>query len=384
MRAIFSILLILLTLPQVAQADLCSECPAPGSYWCEYNQEACDLCWENCSDDIIRRPRGRVPARDPKLYELPKTVGVVQAGNHEPLDENKPVTQHFTIEELFDELVFHGISAASIYTKQIPWQFEDGQGWANPDIKVTVVRPSSKIWTYFEVGCDGVPRDVWSEYPIAQYADFLYDMYRHLDKVIIFTDWELDHMLSGVGCTGENDRSLEMALFIKIWIARQSRALKEVRARYPDSKLRILYGPTVSRFPCNNAGVAMTVSEIVGGLLGNDRPDVILMSRWCGKIPLTPSLEWVAATTKYRPSRIIVAEIGERQENDQYNTLYDWVMEAWDFGVRTVFIWHWKQTWCGSNGRGMWEVNEPCDGRVSWGSPTGGYYAIQDLNGRTE
>ena len=97
------------------------------------------------------------------------------------------------------------------------------------------------------------------------------------------------------------------------------------------------------------------------------------------------TLNWVTEVTGYPRYRIYIDEVGERsdlQNRDQYQRIMDVVSDYWDWGGRLAFVWMWKQTWCGKN-YGLFEQEQPCDGKVVWGEPTGGYRAVTELNERS-
>ena len=339
----------------------------PCDYWCRYF-------------DGPRPPLLRLIPEDNRLYEMPQAVGVVQGGNFEPFNENSWITQRFTLSELFDDITGHGIRVASVHTKSIPWSDND-PAFGDARLDVLIVWPMTSAWAHEEEGCDGVNRVIFSEYPTTQWAEWFYSMYGHQDRMVILTDWELDHGLRGIGCDCEAESSNEREWYVTRLIRNRQTELEEVRARYPDARLRVLYGPTLNRLPCNDpCPDAVTVAEIIAGLDASVQPDLVLVSFWCGDAPITDALERVRDVTGYDPRRIVVAELGRRQDRDQYAYIVSQVRAAWEFGSPISLIWHWRDTWCNENGRGMWEIKQPCNGRVEWGQQAPGYYAIRDLN----
>ena len=94
-------------------------------------------------------------------------------------------------------------------------------------------------------------------------------------------------------------------------------------------------------------------------------------------------LDWLRETTGYPAYRIFLNEFGETT-NRQVNRFADYIPLFWEYGIRTVNIWLWKETHCRSNpalNRGLWVLDEPCSEPVTWDRPTDGYYVIMDLLG---
>lgn len=342
--------------------------PAPCNYWCQQFGGK-------------RPPLRRLVPQDNRFYTLPRGVGVVQGGNFEINPENNAVTQHFTLSQLLNDLTNHDIRIASVHTKTIPWLTND-PAFGDSSIDVLIVWPMSTAWAYEEAVCDGAMRTVLSEYPTGEWAEFLYSNYGYQDRVIILSDWELDHVFRGIGCDCEQQDyyTQERAFYLSRLMSTRQREVEEVRARHPSAKLRVMYGPQVNRYPCNNECDVMTATDVIANMPKEDQPDLILVSYWCKNDGIVDALEWVHETTGYSKQRLVVSELGRRQQNGQYEYITQQATAALQWGVNVVTVWQWRQTWCGDNGRGMWLISQPCDGRVTWGDPAPGYYAIRDLN----
>lgn len=336
--------------------------------------EVCELCM---SQSAFRRVR---PV-DTSFYDLPFSVGVAMPANHEPLPENPGVLQHWTMCELFDELRVHGVSSASIYPADLPWYPELEPHWDYPGMDLIVIRPDSIAWTFTERGCNGRLFESFSEYDIALYAEWLYSTYSHVEKTIIFTEWEYDWFLRRPACDCEESEAQERSWFVTHSIKQRQLALAAVRAAWeqlPTTKLRLRYSVTVNYPGGGDCGDDPTVARIIGGLEPDAQPDYVFVSAWGGGASVGDLLDRVAGETGFPRYRIQVGEIGVPTSADQYSLLKEKVRAAWDWGVRAVFIWTWKEHWCGEPQNGLW-TKPDCDGRVVWGEPTPGYWALMEL-----
>jgi hypothetical protein len=375
---IIGFLLVLVTMCcMFAATNSCygQECPPPGSITCQLWPHLCEGCEEPGID--------RMKPIDPSFYELPRVVGVAQSGDFEYLDENPQVTSHWTLNSFLDEIASHGIRAASLITKEVPWIDQSG-AFGRDDFDVLIVRPSAIEWTYYEYACHDRWHSPFSEFPMDQWAEYLYATHGDRELIVILTEYELDWGLRGLRCGCDEQMSVERELYVRHWITLRQQQLNEVRSRYPDAKLRVMWGPTANKYPCNDECPdedTVTLAEIIRDLPTESQPDLILMSYYCKNNDIAESIRWLARVTGYPRARIVVSELGVAQDRDQYRYLYDQTVSAWQAGSRVITWWIYKETWCGdpSTSLGLWYVKQPCQGRVEWTTPAPGYYALRDL-----
>jgi hypothetical protein len=121
----------------------------------------------------------------------------------------------------------------------------------------------------------------------------------------------------------------------------------------------------------------MTLAERISGMM--HRPDLIGASYWLKSVDPVEVLQWLSDTTGYPPARIYIDEFGAEQ-NKQAERFASYIPEFWEFGIKIVNLWMWRQPWCDNN-LGLWKQLQPCSGRVAWGDPTDGYYVARELNG---
>jgi hypothetical protein len=146
-------------------------------------------------------------------------------------------------------------------------------------------------------------------------------------------------------------------------------------------ELRVMTSVVVNRYPHNirpHEEGSPTLAERIGGL--KRRPDLIGLSYWTNGHDPVETLDWLRSVTNYPGSRIYINEFGA-DESRQARRFSEYIPAFWEWGVRTINIWMWRQTWCDENhNKGLWKQAQPCDGKVEWGDPTDGYYVVRDLN----
>jgi len=150
-------------------------------------------------------------------------------------------------------------------------------------------------------------------------------------------------------------------------------------------KLRIMTSVVVNRYPFNQrdheveSGIK-TLAERISGL--QHRPDLIGLSYWNKGDDPFETLDWLTSVTGYPARRIYIDEFGSMTTSKQVQRYSEYIPAFWDYGIKIVNIWMWKQTWCATDpdkNLGVWEQKQPCDGKVVFGEPTDGFYELQQL-----
>ncbi len=358
---------------------------------------------------------------------------------------NPRVTAHFTTFELFQDLAIHNIPAAKLWLENDPFDGMDcdhscdpeapcvrtpvaenmRDAWTHPAVGVIFLRPQAEAWTFWMSGCAEGKGPVVANAPYYDIAMQLYDEFWWLEKTIILGDWEQDWVIRGRGCRDwdfpfaewdpwygdgcqtqcmEKDGSTaegcrrscgqEMLGTRATWVAglidrRQAdveRARADARMKFGRTNLTVLHAAVVNRYPANedlDGPRPPWVAEIIPTL--EHQPDLLGLSYYADPEYLVDTLDWLRATTGYPRHRIYLDELGERadlQNKDQYQEIMDVVTRYWDWGGKLAFVWMWRQTWCDKN-YGLFEQVQPCEGKVVWGEPTGGYRAVKELNERS-
>jgi len=411
------LLLLFLLVPSILSAQVrrpppppC-DCPEPGTIACEVAPDACAACWEECENAVGhgRRTRPAGPSFDPYLmnYQLPRTIApfIVEYDTYQ------------TTLELFDDLAYHGFSAATIWHRGIPfdgmgefyWTTEYGEQlgpmgsdvqvnedmynvWTHPSIKTIMYRQNSPAWTIYSSDCASPYNElpVLTSPPYYDIALRLYEEFWWLDKTIVLVDWEQDHLLrqtTGNSCWVHGTLE-ERARWLKQLI--EWRQLDVERARREAfyllghrPKLRVMTSAVINRWPGwhDEEGDFPYLAEIIAEM--DHGPDILLVSYWQrGKDPRI-MLDWLRETTGYPVTRIGIAELGEKLEL-QAERYRNYVPLLWDYGINFISAWTWKEPWCRDNpklNRGLWVLDEPCSEPVTWDRPTDGYYVIMDLLG---
>ena len=406
------LLLLLLLVPSILSAQIrlppesdCG-CPAWDSITCTVAPQICAQCWAWCHE---REPQRRIKPSgapfDPYLmsYGLPRTIGAFQV----------EYDAHFTTYELFNELALNGFTAATIWHTGIPfdgmgefyWTTEYGEVvgpmgsdvhvvedmykvWTHPAIKTIFYRPQNPSWTFYASDCPGFENHpVLTNPPYYDIAKKLYEEFWWLDKTVVLVDWEQDSLFRGDPCwaTGTLEQRIDwwkiLTNYRQLGVERARREEYYLLGHRP--KLRVMTSVVINRWPGwhDEEGDIPYLAEIIPTLL--HPPDLIGVSYWQrGKDP-TIMLDWLRETTGYPAYRIFLNEFGETT-NRQVNRFADYIPLFWEYGIRTVNIWLWKETHCRNNpvlNRGLWVLDEPCSEPVTWDRPTDGYYVIMDLLG---
>ncbi len=149
-------------------------------------------------------------------------------------------------------------------------------------------------------------------------------------------------------------------------------------------RLRILHSVILNRWPGNMRPheIAAGLPTLAENLYRLERsPDILGISYWKRGDDPTVALDWFEDVTGYPRHRFYIDEFGGKQE-DQPERYESYVRAFWDWGIRTVNIWMWKQNWCAYIDRhdlGLWETAEPCLGRVIFTEPSDGLATLQRL-----
>ena len=379
-------------------------------------------------------PRSGAPY-DPHLgsYMLPKALGVMQ-GFHEE--------EYFTNADLAAEVRQHGFEALKLwsdispFTGMGPWEWEHFCGqqyisnhngenmaefWSAPGLRVITAR--FQHWCYWEGACCAF---TWA--PTYEITKRLLDEFGHLDKVIIFADWEQDWWPQGCAdldpdvpyqfpfehydpwysgecitgcvrfggtqedCTQQCGEKLVEARFRELLdrIQWQQRGVERARREYfyehlKHPKLRVMHAVVVNRFPGRVLPHETwpTLAERISGL--TSKPDLIGVSYWVRGQDPQVALDWIKETTGYPRYRIYIDEFGGL-EDEQVQRYEDYIPAFRDWGIRLINIWAWKQTWDAPDDPtkhwGLWKrLGRDENGVMQFGEPTAGYYKLQELLG---
>ena len=378
-----------------------SECTTAELYYCEiFHLDPCP-----CEGAEISRVAPFGAPIDPWAgsYMLPKTIGVIQIA-YEPEPVRRPVSAHMTSYELLDEVAPEGFGSLKIWMDAIPfegmgeWCWETYWGkelcgnynhealemerfWTSiPDGMVVFLRPESPAWTWYQ---ENPCIDGDGDGPALALADYYSIATRLFETIgdhniqVVLTDWEQDWQ----SCQEENG-GLEFTL--RLVEQRQDgveRARKEayIRAGHRP-KLQVFHAIIVNKYPNNAPDWAWPyLTEMIPTL--EHRPDFIGLSYWLKGSDPIETLQWISDTTGYPPHRIYIDELGSN-ESSQAQRFSDYIPAIWEWGVRTINIWLWRQTWCAvpvTANKGLWKQLQPCDGKVVFGEPTDGLEVLRRM-----
>ena len=370
-------------------------------------------------------------------YVLPRLMGVTQIAYDINWERKLPL-QHWTTKELLDELDDHNIRAVHLWLAGMPfsgpWCWHDQWGnelctegtwgedmdavWTHRGIDVFIVRFMSEAWAIREYGCNsgGTQQLItWANEPTYDIARGLFERYGWSNKTIIFTDWEQDWGISGQRCRGLDDDGVQEYPWLDAspwWstqcitnceedggldcynecgdvllasrakgvgerIERRQEAIERARAEFPNANLRILHAVTVNRFPGNESDNEWTVVEMIPTM--KRQPDMIAASWHVRNASLVAALDWIQDVTGYPRIRLMLNEIGEWKDGNQYNRIMTESTRARCWGVRSICVWLWKQSWCDDRQYGLFYQHQPCAGKVVFDGPRPGYWALRDL-----
>jgi len=291
--------------------------------------------------------------------------------------------------------------------------------WTHPGVDVIFLRPTSPMWSIPEYGCMANEAVTIADAPYYEITRKLYEEFWWRDLTVILGDWEQDWVVRGRGCKNwdypfadarpwyttdcqtqcsdgggteeqcRRDCGNQILRQRAKWLSDLLEGRQEAVARARREawiqlgfrpKLTVLHAAVVNKYPANareDEAPFTKVTEIIPTL--KHKPDLIGLSFWKQSEYLGETLDWIQKTTGYPKARIYLDEIGWFADDNQYDRIYNTVSRYWNWGGRLAFVWLWRQTWCGEN-RGLFEQVEPCEGKVEWGEPTGGYLAVKDLN----
>ena len=377
-----------------------AECTPSQILYCEIFQ--IDPCPCGTIEFVRVRPSG--PPRDPWAgsYMLPKTIGVIQLA-YEPEPVQPPRTAHMTSYELLDEVAPYGFGALKLWMDAIPfegmgewcWQTDWGQEicedydtfldmerfWKSiPDGMVIFLRPESPAWTWYQ---ENPCIDGDANSPQMALADYyaismrLYELIGDHNVQVIFTDWEQDW----ISCHSDGEAQ---DFLVRIIEQRQEDVERARRDQWLSighrPKLEIYHAVVVNKYPNNAPDWPYPyLVDIIPTL--KHRPDFIGLSYWLKGVDPVETLDWIRDTTGYPPYRIYIDELGAN-ESSQVQRFNDYIPAFWGWGVRTVNIWLWRQTWCADpvkSNKGLWKQVQPCEGKVVFGEPTAGLGALLEL-----
>jgi hypothetical protein len=321
--------------------------------------------------------------------------------------------------ELADDFADHGISTIKVWLRGDPFAEGMDEFWAHPMITTYFVRFTNPAWAANEPTCNTASSIVWEEEPTAEIVAELYRRYWQYNKTIVITNWEGDWQWRGAGCTTKDKNiwygwysdpgpngcvaecntgsfyfngqvegdscpetcsrllSIGRMQYLAQTLERRQSAVQMERTHNPGASLRVFHAVVVNFVDETDGNFNMTVAKDVIPNLKN-KPDFIGLSWWGRDRPITDALQYIRDKTGYPAYRIYVDEVGASVDRDQYTRIVTETKNAWDWHSRVVFVWMWRQTWCGDN-LGVWEHVQPCSGKVSWGEPAPGYHAIMEL-----
>jgi len=418
----------------------CDTCPEIGSIQCELWPDACAACWDTCVDrPWHRRAGGRIgpaPYHDPNVgdYTLSKTVGVAQIAYSEAWQSYQPAMQHsFTTAELFDELAYHGIRAVRLWLTVPYWdgvEYPDGtlnpnpifedmrEVWEHPNIDTIMVILTDYAHTGVEVDCDGNTTMTWINDPVEKFARFMFENFPDQDKTVIIANTETDNQWRGFRCFEPDEMIWDsippadveecLAEFTKEecvvkfskWrmdyairqVEKRQRIVQQVRAEYPNAKLRLRTSMTTSVFSAANAKKKFLGMYALSKVMSMKwKPDYIGISHWQGSnMTILQAIAYVRRATWYPPNRLIIDQIGsnDRRNGRQYDVITSKTHDSWDAGANLVLVWIWKETWRRPVGgslkdesKGLWDILcEAPDPWCGWGDPKSGLWAVYELN----
>lgn len=441
----------------------CTECPAPDSWTCQMWPDVCATCEVECVSETLRRQGKQRAPRDRNLrsYVLPATIAVMQL-NYElywnwwgqPMPVDHPFAR-WTTEELLDDISSHGIRGVKIWMRGDPFDGTGSWCWspeywageepfscqggeygledmyevfAHPGIDVYMIRFVSDQWSIQEHNSCGVDLSkctlsgkTFANEPTFDLAVTFLERYGHLDKTIIFTDWEQDWQARGQNSRGYDDQGNMLfpwadanpwysstcweeygyqecgeQLVEQRWqyvldrTERRQMAIEQARALYPRANLRIVHELIVNRYPANfdPTDLGYYLVEAIPTL--EYRPDFIGISYW-NRAPIEEAIRYITEVTGYPSYRIIIDELGEKDTSQQYDRIWNEGRVARCLGVRVIAVWMWKQTFCAKNkdgsvkNHGLFEqlnCPKPSDfpqQPVQFGEPRPGLEAAQGL-----
>lgn len=383
----------------VLRPPLVSTCPDPNSMTCQLFPHACEDCTEEPLDIYRIAPISGAPF-DPHVmdYSLKRQVGVVQLA-HEKYPVNDEILSHMTNYDLAWEVSEYGFKALKVWMKTSPfngmgdWCWSTYYGvelcsdeesfdtenmydfWARTPIDTYVIRPIDERWTWEEHNeCTDLygPQMALADY--YSIAKRLYDEIGWRDVTVILGDWEQDWII----CAGYEEFLLDIIEQRQVDIERAREEAFLERGYLP--KLRVFHSVVVNKYPDNTPESDPPrdrLAELISDM--KHKPDFIGLSYWRHGYDPVDTLNWLVEITGYPRSRIYIDEFGS-DEWEQPERFSSYIPVFWDWGVRLVNVWMWKTTWCDSKNKGLWQQEQPCSGKVTFGEPTAGLSVLQELN----
>ena len=351
-RVVFFFLILFVALSVDAQAVRRLPC----DYWCQWYGPA--PTW-----------RRVIPIVPPEPLNLPKGVGVIVAYSDIPKYPTAGYTEGWNIalernKDSAQALVDMGIRTVKLWPRTHAYGWDMKQVYENPDLDVIVVRPMQNAWSEEQGSCVEGQHSIWVTEDYGKIAMDLYERFGHLDKVIILTGWEADHLVKNLGC--EYNEEYNYSSYVKTMLDNRQAGVEAARAAYPDALLRVYHAVDINDIN-NNFNVVRDLDL---------EPDIWSLSYWkWGTYTITEMLEYIVEQTGYRPDRIIIGEVGGPVDK-QYDRIVSAVTDAMEFGCPLVYVWLYVQDWGGDN-FGLWAKDE--DGLFT-GQWTEGMDAIVAMN----
>jgi len=384
----------------------CSECAPLDSYWCQMYPAACEACWETCTPDS-RRVRPLTPRIQPGVnYLLDRTIGV-RAVDYEAWYFDGGWTDNYGVTQ---EIRADGFNTIGLWMKQPPYNpgHWDGTAWIEDEYQGA---REDMAWFWQHVNAhqvfvrfhawqitDGGGCRILENAPLFHIIRRLYEYAWWRDLVVVFVPWEQDWYLTGCHpcegqesccpdggeCSWEEKRRqyLDRLEWLVAFESERQRTVElvreEMRRKYPTANLRILHAMTVNRFKGHNevewAADLPTLAERIGQMVESPdehEPDLVGISYWLEGVDPVPVLDWLASVTHYPKYRFFVDEIGAR-EHRQVQRFEDYIPAFWDWGIRTVMVWVYRQNW-------VYPPDENYGLYREDGAPTDGLVRLQSL-----
>jgi hypothetical protein len=240
----------------------------------------------------------------------------------------------------------------------------------DPRFDVIVIRPLQNSPIVTETGCDGKQYSYfrWENIDYGQVAMNLYATLGHLDKVIVLTGWENDHQLKGLGCGNRIPSQAEIDSYTAMLTAREN-GVRAAWSAYPNATLRVYHAVEVNHVFSSSFRV---IDEILPTL--TPKPTLISYSHWSGS-SITDTVNYIANAMHLPAHRIIIGELGAKERTccvSQYPYLYSRYSEAFDLGVKLVFMWTYRDQFNCPTNAGRWLRR--CDNSLATS-----YDALMDL-----
>lgn len=343
-----------------------NDCPEPDSWVCQMWPNVCEECVPE--PGVFRRVIPTIP-QEPLL--IPKGIGVVVAWSDIPKNDTAGYTEGWNIAIEKNAVSASVLAGLGLRTSKF-WPRAHAFGpdmagvYNNPDMDVIVVRPMQSAWSDAYGTCISGQSMLWVTEDYGQIAFNLYERFGDLDKVIILTGWETDHLVRGLGCDYSSEYGKNYEWYVRNLLNARQQGVEWAREMHPDATLRVYHCVDVNDIDDEWNAVRDLGLE----------PDMWSLSYWkWGVYTITEMLDYIEDVTGYNRSRIIIGEIGGPVDK-QYDRIISAATDAFDWGCPLVYIWIYVQKWGGDN-FGMWAKDE--DGFFT-GEWTQGMDAILEVN----